>query len=201
MRDFSQFAQQTGPRYPSQRALWTVYHLETHPYPRCGPDWGVCLAYHFDRGVHLRPWLELAEAVRAWIEAQTALEPVVQFVPFYEVGSDFFAQPKPPYNGGYHTEMYEEFLRHGSCEPAPWFFGQLAELHRSAAEALRAARNSAWQQNQQDSGTREALVRRVAHATLITPYRHLFWRDEEGWAVYQPSIGAEDVREWVERGG
>ena len=186
MRDFSQLAQQLHPRVPLLAELWTFYHLQEHPYPRCPSDWGKCLAYHFDRGVSVASWLPLVGAVRNWVESQPELREVIKFVPFYEVGSDFFTQCKPPYDGGYPTTMYEEFLYHRSCEPAPWFFQQLAALHEKVAEALRSLRN----------GPKDVLLSKAIHATFIKPYGHLFWADEDGWALYQPNISVADVREW-----
>jgi hypothetical protein len=41
---------------------------------------------------------------------RSELQEIITFVPFYEVGTDFFTQCKPPYDGGYSTTMYEEFL-------------------------------------------------------------------------------------------
>lgn len=188
MRSFSQLAEEQNARFPMQHELWTFYHLETSPYQRCSFDWGMCLAYHFDRGTEITAWLDLANQVKDWIESQPDLAEVVRFVPFYEIGTDFLTQCKPPYDGGYSTEMYDEFLHHGSCEPAPWFFEQLASLHVRVVDALR------------DSSTKGTLLSRIIHATLIKPYTHLFWLDEEGWALYQPSISVEDVRQWQQLG-
>jgi hypothetical protein len=187
MRDFAQLALETHPRFPMAAELWTWYHLETPPYPKCDADWGACLAYHFDRGAPLEPWLRLVGHVRRWVEGRPELQEIIEFVPFYEVGTDFFAQCKPPYDGGYPTTRYEEFLYHGDCEPAPWFYHQLAELHRRVAEAVRSI----------PSGPEGELLRKVVHATFIRPYKHLFWQDEDGWAVYQPNIAADDLREWA----
>jgi hypothetical protein len=186
MRDFAQLALEAHARLPMTAELWTWYHLDLHPYPKCDSDWGVCLAYHFDRGAPIEPWLRLVGHVQHWVESRPELREIIEFVPFYEVGADFFAQCKPPYDGGYPTTRYEEFLYHGDCEPAPWFFQQLAELHRQVAEALRSF----------PSDPEGKLLRKVVHATFIRPYEHLFWRDEDGWAVYQPNIGADDLQEW-----
>jgi hypothetical protein len=187
MRDFAELALDGQARFPITAELWTWYHLGNSPYPKCDADWGMCLAYHFDRGAPIKPWLELAGRVRDWVESRPELQEIIEFVPFYEVGTDFFAQCKPPYDGGYPTDHYEEFLYHGNCEPAPWFYHQLAELHRRMVEAMRSLR----------SGQESELLRKVVHATFIRPYRHLFWQDEQGWAVYQPNIAADDLWEWA----
>jgi hypothetical protein len=167
--------------------LWTFYHLGTHPYPKCHADRGECLAYHFDRGAPFQPWLDLAGRVRDWVESRPELEEIIEFVPYYEVGTDFFTQCKPPYDGGYPTTRYEEFLYHGTCEPAPWFYHQLAKLHGRVAQAVRSL----------GTGLDSEVLRRVVHATFIRPYEHFFWYDEQGWAVYQPNIAADDLREWT----
>jgi len=151
----------------------------------------MCLAYHFDRGIPIKPWLELVGHVRDWVERCPDLQEIIEFVPFYEVGTDFFAQCKPPYDGGYAMTRFEEFIYHGDCEPAPWFYHQVAELQERVAEAMRSLR----------SGQKGELLRKVVHATFIRPHQHLFWQDEEGWAVYQPNIAADDVREWVSCNG
>ena len=187
MREFKQLVSETIARYPMAAELWTFYHLETHPYARCDSDWGMCLAYHFDRSVLLDPWLQLVIRVQDWVQSRPELREIVEFVPFYEVGADFFTQCKPPFDGGYPTTHYEEFLDHGSCAPAPWFYQQLAELHRRVAEAI-------WSLPSDATGR---LLRKVVHATFIHPYAHLFWKDEAGWAVYQPNVAVEDVQEWL----
>lgn len=186
-RDFAQLALVAQARIPMAAELWTCYHLGTHPYTKCDADWGMCLAYHFDRGASIQLWLDLVGRVRDWIEARPELQEIIEFVPFYEVGTDFFAQCKPPYDGGYAMTGYEEFLSCGDCEPAPWFYHQLAELHGRVAEAMRSLR----------TGQEGELLRKVVHATFIRPYGHLFWQDDEGWAVYQPNVAAGDLREWA----
>ncbi|HYF65449.1 MAG TPA: hypothetical protein VD886_21665 [Herpetosiphonaceae bacterium] len=187
MRGFAELSSIECAKYPVVRPLWTVYHMESNPYRPCSFDWGVCLAYHFDQGVAIEPWLALAAAVREWVEGYPALRELIAFVPFYEAGADFFAQCKPPYDGGYSTASYESFLYHRECAPAPWFYRQLAELHEGVAETARDLRH----------GQREALLARIVHATFLRPYNHLFWRDRDGWAVYQPNINPDDVHDWL----
>jgi hypothetical protein len=187
MADFAEFALLAHPQHPIVQPLWTVYHTRVNPYQRCSFDWGACLAYHFDRGVAIQPWIALAEAVRTWVTAQAGLREIIAFVPLYEVGADFFSQCKPPYDGGYPTTSYAAFLSHGESAPAPWFSRQLALLHELVAESARDLR----------TGAREALIARVVQATFIRPYHHLFWLDEDGWAAYQPNIGLDDIRDWL----
>lgn len=187
MRDFAELSSIVHGEHPLALPLWTVYHTRVNPYPPCSFDWGMCLAYHFDRGVALAPWRALTAAVQAWVEGQPALREMIAFVPLYEVGTDFFAQCKPPYDGGYTTASYESFLYQREAAPAPWFYRQLAELHERVAETARNLRD----------GEREALVARIVHATFLRPYTHLFWRDEDGWAVYQPNISRDDIHAWL----
>jgi hypothetical protein len=191
MRDFAKMAGELRPRFPTTAEMWTCYHLETNPYPLCDVDWGVCLAYHFDRGFPFVAWLGLVNRIRDWVEARSELRDIIKCVPFCELGTDFFTQSKPPFDGGYSTSHYEEFLYYGDCEPAPWFHGQLAELHSRVAESAHTLR----------SNTEEALLRRIVHATFIRPYSHLFWLDEAGWGMYTPCITADDIREWTKLSG
>lgn len=186
MRDFLQIAEQLDAWFPCSQELWTQYHLKVSPYPPCSFDWGRCLAYHFDRGVPITVWLEIVEHVKSWVESRPKLKKIIKFVPFYEVGTDFFTQCKPPYDGGYQTRMYEEFLHYGSCRPAPWFYRQIAKLHERMEEARQPSRDDA----------REELLSQIAHATFIKPYHHLYWLDKDGWAVYQPNISTEDILAW-----
>jgi hypothetical protein len=187
MREFAQLAGEANPRFPMAAELWTCHHLATHPYARCDLDWGVCLAFHFDRGVPLGSWLRLVNTVRNRVEHQSELREIIRFVPFYEVGADFFTQCKPPYDGGYPTTRYEEFLYHGDCEPAPWFYQQLATLLQRVAETNRSL---------PDDPTGR-LLRKIIHATLIRTYLYLFCQDDDGWAVYQPNISTTDVQAWT----
>lgn len=186
-RNFDQLALDEQARFPMAAELWTWYQLGTHPYAKGDASWEVCLAYHFNRGIPIEPWFRLVNHVRDWVEGRPELRKIIEFVSFYEVGTDFFTQRTPPFDGGYPTTRYEEFLYHGDCEPAPWFYHQLAELHARVADAMRSLR----------SGPEGELLRKVVHATFIHPYGHLFWQDEEGWAVYQPAIAPDDLRVWA----
>jgi hypothetical protein len=188
MRTFLQMAEQLHACYPMRGKVFTTYHLKRHPYERFSLDWGVCLAHHFDTGVPIQSWLQLFDQIGNWIQAQPGLQRCLQLVPFYEVGEDFFVQPKPLFDGGYSTASYEAFLYHREQEPAPWFFRQLAELHERVVEGLRAL----------GSQPREEFLARVIHATLIKPHDQLFWLDESGWAVYQPNVDIQAMREWEE---
>src|SRR5262245_22226125 len=184
MRDFARLAAEANAQHPAQAELWTRYFLDPHPYSEANEPSEVCLAHHFDRGLRFATWFQMVSAVGAWVESQPGLHETIEFEPFYEVGTDFFTQEKPPYDGGYSTGMYGEFLNCGDCEPAPWYYQQQAELYLRVAEALHPLRGNA----------KDELLRKVLHATFIRPYRHLFWRDVDGWAVYQPNITADDVR-------
>ncbi|OAI54316.1 hypothetical protein AYO44_15185 [Planctomycetaceae bacterium SCGC AG-212-F19] len=188
MRAFSELAKELHLEFPMRQELWTFYHLEKHHYPKDPSDWGMSLVYHFDRGISITHWLQLYEAVRIWVQSRPTLNEIIHFVPFYEIGSDFFVQRKPRYDGEYSTAMYGEFLEDGSCEPAPWFFDQIANLHRRITEERNLLR----------TGRRNRFLRHVIDATFITPHGELFWWDDEGWGLYWPNISAKDVEDWVE---
>ena len=137
MRTFASLQNELSLKRSHQASLWTTYFTHEHDYDRCEVDWGPSHVYHFDQDVLLSDWLNLNTCLTNWIESQSKLNNV-RVVPFYEIGSDFLVQCKPPYDGGYSTDMYAEFLNSGSCQPAPWFYQQLAGLHENVSECMNA---------------------------------------------------------------
>lgn len=187
MRDFKQLANQADAKFPVTMELWTRYVLDDSRYPVHKSAWEAWIGYHFDRGVSVQDWWALVSAVQQWTEAQPALRRLVHFVPFAEIGSDFVVQLNPPYDGGYCTSRYGEFLEEGTCEPPPEFFQQIATLHLECATALRTL----------GTEPKDKILRRVIHATLIKPTSRVFWAGDEGWTVYSPNIGIDDLQLWA----
>ncbi|MDY3551646.1 hypothetical protein R5W24_000724 [Gemmata sp. JC717] len=185
MRTFHQLASEAEAKFPVTMELWTSYSLTRYPEPK--QSWEQWVGYHFDRGTSAQNWWSLFTAVQRWIELQPSLRRLIHFTPVPELGTDFFVQLNPPYDGGYSTAGYGEFLEYGSCEPHPHFFHQIATLHQECASALRTL----------DVSPRSELLRRVVHATLIRPAGGAFWADNEGWHVYKPTVNAEDVLLWA----
>ena len=168
MRTFDLLENEMRLRRSHETGYWTTYLLDQHDFVRCDVDWGPSHVYHFNKDVSLTDWLALNTRLTSWIKSQSKLENV-RVVPFYEIGDDFLVQCKPPYDGGYSTDMYAEFLNLGSCKPSPWYFHQLATLHQNVTECMN-------ELGHVDSDLRSKLV----HATLIKPNGQLFWADEEG---------------------
>ena len=183
MRSFASLQSVLSLKRSHQADLWTTYFTHEHDYVRCEADWGPSHVYHFVRDVLLSDWLDLNTCLTNWIESQSKLNNV-RVVPFYEIGSDFLVQCKPPCDGGYYTNMYAEFLNCGSCEPAPWFYRQLASLHENVAGCMNTLGHP-------DSNPES----RIVHASLIMPNDQLFWTDEDGWDLYYANIRIEDIRQ------
>ena len=108
MRSFASLQSVLSLKRSHQADLWTTYLTHEHDYVRCEADWGPSHVYHFDRDALLSDWLDLHTCLTNWIESQSKLNNV-RVVPFYEIGSDFLVQCKPPYDGGYCTNMYAEY--------------------------------------------------------------------------------------------
>ena len=58
-----------------------------------------------------------------------------------------------------------------------------------AATFVRPIRRGRWRGE-------DELLSKILHSTLIKPHEHMFWLDKAGWAIYQPAIEPDDVREW-----
>ena len=183
MRSFDLLVKELSLTLSHHANYWTTYSLGDHDFERCEFDWGRSHVYHFDRGVPLAHWLNLNTWLNNWIDSQSDLT-CVRVVPFYEIGNDYLVQCKPPYDGGYSTDMYAEFLDSGSCQPAPWYHQQLASLHEKVSECMNCLGHV-------DS----SLESRIVHASLIKPNDQLFWADGDGWNLYYAEIGADDLRQ------
>lgn len=173
-----------------QTDLWTVYHVSEHPFERGPFDWGPAYLYVFPpQGTFSvrNCWLDLQEAVKTSIAANPQLTALITWVPFSYVGTDCLLQAKPPYDGGYSTTHYGEFLSDGSCVPLPDILLSVAQVQAATVTALD------WAGRTESS--RAGLITRVLHATLIKPYSHLFW-DDGTWRLYYPAITRQDVAEW-----
>ena len=112
---------------------------------------------------------------------------MIEFVPSYEVGLDFFTQCKPPHDGGYSTLHYDEFLRVGDCSPPLQFPEQIAQLRRQINLEL----------GPPPLEQMGKLVDKVIRATFLAPCDSVFWLDDGKWAVFQPKISATVVQEWM----
>lgn len=149
----------------------SLYQTSTHGYKKNKYDWGVAYVYHFRDGVYFDKLISEMERLNNIIDANKQLN--VSIVPCYDIGTDYIVQSKPPLYGGYHTNMFNEYLHSGSCRPAPWFYKQLAFLYESVDKLLDELGDS---------------DRELIHAQLIKPNNSLFWADEEGWRLYLPDI-------------
>jgi hypothetical protein len=190
MHTFKQLNDELQAQYPLTAEFWTYYHLNKYNYPKIDLDWGQCLVYHFDKGISITLWLELVKTIENLISLST-LKKIIYFVPFYETGVDFFSQCKPPYDGGYSTSMYEEFIQYGSCKPPESFSQQLQDLRTQINQAINSLSLS--------KNAKDKLLSKIIHNTFIKPYGQLFWLedcDEANWAIYYPSITVEDIEAW-----
>ncbi len=126
--------------------------------------------YHFDG--HLAPaliprFLELTSMVDLHI-GKLGLESAVRLVPYYEVGSDFLVQAKAPYDGGYSTSRFGEFIVDGDCKPPPGFVLSRAQLCEVLIE----------QRGKLDAGS-------AARTQLLSTVLHTCW------TLFRPWIGKE----------
>lgn len=183
MRTFDLLRNELLLKRSHQTNIWTTHSLVQHDFERCEVDWGPSHVYHFDKDVSLPDWLDLNNRLIRWIELQPELKNI-GIVPFYEIGDDFLVQCKPPYDGGYSTEMYAEFLNHASCQPAPWYFKQIASLHENVMECMNSLGHV-------DSDP----LSKIVHASLIKPNGQLFWADEDGWTLYYGEIESGDIHQ------
>jgi hypothetical protein len=147
---------------PMQLRGCTLYQVRTDAVvvARDPADWGMSCVYHFDRAIDLAPHRAL--------EAQLRDLPV-RMPPFYEIGDDYVVQVKAPYDGGYNTSRYAEFLEGGDCKPPPGFVLAHAQLLDLVIEG----------------GATRAL-----HPHLVQPHSDLFWDDarDPPWTLYGPRV-------------
>jgi hypothetical protein len=191
MEDFAAIEPVLLPKYPSRAETWTVYHVQRHPFERSEHEWGPSLLMRFDRAWPpevLPVWLQIIARVREAVTSLPLLAERIAFVPFTRVGRDFVLQCKPPYDGGYSTAMYGEFLASGSCRPNGWILQALADLHQGFL---------AWRSPEPRSA-RQELLEQILHATFVKPYGALFWDGDKGWHLYYPCITSAQLAAWQE---
>jgi hypothetical protein len=150
---------------PMQLRTCTLYQLRTGAITtqRDPADWGMSCIYHFDHPLDLAPHRAL--------EAMLVDLPV-RLPPFYEIGDDYVIQVKAPYDGGYATSRYGEFLATGDCKPPPGFVLAHAQLLDRIIE-------------HHDP--------RALHPHLVQPHSDLFYDDasDPPWTLYGPRLDRE----------
>ncbi len=199
MSAFDELARELSLTAPVQAAQWTLYQCPSDAFLRRGAsrdpaDWGMVNVYRFDRGLPpaLIPRIvELDVAIRLQI-SNLGLANVVRLVPHYEVGLDYVVQPKPPYDGGYDSSRFGDFVCHRECKPPPGFVRSRAELLDVLIE----------KQASVDGGSRARtnVLRAVLHNSLIRPWSELFWdvTAPVPWVLYRACIEPEEVEAWIE---
>lgn len=176
---------------------WTLYQGRSDEVVPKGvsrdpADWGMTCIYRFNRewpSVLLPRFVELRSELVAQV-ARLGLESKIRLVPYYKVGADYLIQPKPPYDGGYTTSRFAEFVSDAECKPPPGFVLSHAELLDALIE----------KQDMIDAGrsSHTELVRTVLHNSLIRPWSELFWDDERDvpWVLYRPCVERYALESW-----
>jgi hypothetical protein len=184
-----------GPPCANQK--WTLYQIESAKLlgpglERDPADWGMACIYRFDRSLPpaVVPRLLALTAELGRQLGRMGLAEVVRIAPYYAVGADYLAQVKPPYDGGYNTSRFGEFVAHASCKPPPGFVIAHAGLVDALVERLSVV----------DAGVpaRSDVVRAVLHASLIRPWHDLFWEDSRSmpFVLYQLSVEPQVLASW-----
>jgi hypothetical protein len=192
MLNFEEIKKRVILEYPLIEESWTVYHVEKHPFEKCKYDWGMSCLYHFNQKLspEFTPvWVEINNRLQDLIHKDPTLAKIIEFVPFH-TGRDFILQSKPPYDGGYSTAMYQEFLDYGSCMPNEDILLDLAALHGGIIRIL-----SLYSHNE---NPKDRILSKIIHTTFIKPNNDLFWGGDNNWFLYKPGIGFEDIKLWQE---
>lgn len=146
-----------------------LYQIQHHPYQKCKYDWGMICVYHFKDSDDFKQWSTLTSRIHELITQNRSLN--VEMVPIYEIGADFVIQCKPPYDGGYSTSKFSEYVNYADCRPDLDFLPALFDLYTNVSLYLP-------QLNCSD--------RRLIHSQLIKPNNWLYWGDES-WSLYLPT--------------
>ena len=118
---------------------WQIYQFKSFHHPRCKYDWGRSQIYKFDRGSVERGfelWMEIYEIVINLVMENISLARVIDVVPIYESGEDWFIQAKPLFDGGYSTGHYEEYLKYQEHRPVEEIVEDLHHMRTVVSEFI-----------------------------------------------------------------
>lgn len=175
----------------------TLYQCRSDDFYRRGckrdpADWGMTSVYRVEE-VAARSWLARLLQIRSACQVQLEalqLGDLVRLVPYYEVGVDYVAMPKPAADGGYSSGHFGEFIDRGTSKPPPGFVLARATLLDRWAESEASL----------DAGSpgRTTAIRAVLHNSLVRPWSSLFWDDHATvpWTLYQPCVEREQIEAW-----
>jgi len=131
-----------------------------------------------------RSYAGLVEACRFWVMARPKLAAVVEVWPVEEVGRDFVRRRfKPAY-----VTLETLYLQR---EPG-WEDDHIEPL--SSIPDMEAALRSVLDA---DVSGREAVIQNVMKASLLRGAGKTVEGDNGTWIVVEPSIGPDDLRDWI----
>ncbi len=191
MDDFAAISAALHPEHP--RAVnddaWTEYLVESHPFDPGHRHWPYAYLWHFDRRWPtdiIATWVAVTERLAEVAGANAKLCGRVEVLRPLRVGRDYLLLVKPPYDGGYSTTRYGEFLQWGECQPNADILAALATLHTGMLECMRHPSNS--------------LLDTLLHASFVRPHDQLLWDGDEGWTLYWPQVTLRQLLAWRDDG-
>ena len=172
MRSFEERTRSLSLVAPIAYANWTLYQVRSSDFGGTADpaDWGMTCIYRFDRQTSPSAIPVIERLISDLREHLQKLPLEVRVVPFSEVGTDYVAQPKAPYDGGYNASRFGDFVAHAECKPPPGFTVAWGALLDVLIE------------NPPDDDA----LRTVIHHSFIRPWSDLFWDDTRGWTLYLP---------------
>jgi len=191
MRHFVELASELNLQQALMCRTGTLYQFKTPERLRSSFDWGMSNAFHFNKDVLAATWVSLRKRVERVLQADEELHDFITFVPYSEVGLDFVAQCKPPYDGGYFLGSLNEWLAYGdSCKPPVTCEAANVRLQAGVQRVI---------QSLPASGS--ALLEHVMRMTFTKDAAsQLQFIEGEGWRVYELQVADEYVDRMLTRG-
>lgn len=171
--------------------LWTKYTIPSGMLSSKENMMGDYLI-SFKKQDDLITWIKIYEAVIRKLSTISDIDSCLEIIPLKQF-DEYSIQQKRPFNEGYTTKSYAEFLEYGSCRPNEWIIESLTELHTRMLDLYTFDEDDI---NEIEFENHEAIILNIIHRTFLKPTFELVWGGDEQWLMYLPCIEIKHINDW-----
>lgn len=142
-----------------------------------------CFLMNFKDKNLMKAWLEIYQLVVNKINSISGITQLLKIIPIKKFDENTIEQARP-FNEGYTSSAYEEFLNFGSCQPNEMILQNLCSLHVALVNIGIFDGFS----------SKESIILNVIHKTLVKPNSELVWGEQ--WLMYLPVIELDHLLKW-----
>lgn len=170
--------------------IWSKYLVPHKVLPDRGCKTFGSYILHFNSEELLNAWKEIHEQVIKKLKSIEGIEEYLTIVTIEDFDEISILQERP-FNEGYTTDSYDEYLNYGSCKPNEWIIEGLYNLRIKLLELDTFDENEI---SENDLKERDSVIGNVIHKSILKPNSNLVW--SEPWCLYLPAIETVHLQVW-----